>query len=447
MNVRVFGESHAPEIGVEIEGVGKGVEIDVEELQRFLDRRAPGNGQGGMSTPRKEPDRPVFESGVVVSERSDRSVASPLESGVVVSPLGKRLVTTGETIRAVIRNTNVRPQDYGNVITVPRPGHADYSSWIKYGKISTGGGKWSGRMTAPLCIAGGIALQMLAKAGVEVHARVVAVGGREIAPNGQDARSPMNALMQDTSEAIEKPAVGSAVSSKPPYQFCGNACRCNSGRAASMMPPLAPGLAIASSGKDAALEGVCPADDSVGAVVEVVATGVPQGLGDVGTDGLESKLSAAFFGIPAVKGVEFGDGFKLAEMHGSEANDAFVLAPAEGPVPKTEGSVPDEACLASSVSRPPRLASSVSRPPAPVTLRTNHCGGILGGISVGTPIVARLAFKPTPSISREQDSVDLETLKPVKLAIKGRHDRCVAFRAVPVVEAAMAIVLANELKS
>ena len=366
MNVRVFGESHAPEIGVEIGGVRKGVEIDVAELQRFLDRRAPGNGQGGMSTPRKEPDRPVFESGVVVSERSDRIVASPL-------------VTTGETIRAVIRNTNVRPQDYGNVITVPRPGHADYSSWIKYGKISTGGGKWSGRMTAPLCIAGGIALQMLARKGVEVHARVAEVGGREIALNGQDASSPLNA-----------------------------------------------------GGKDSALEGVCPADDSVGAVVEVVATGVPQGLGDVGTDGLESKLSAAFFGIPAVKGVEFGDGFKLAAMRGSEANDAFVLASAD-------------ARLSSSVSRPPCLSSSVSRPPASVTLRTNHCGGILGGISVGTPIVARLAFKPTPSISREQDSVDLETLKPVKLAIKGRHDRCVAFRAVPVVEAAMAVVLVTEM--
>ena len=375
MNVRVFGESHAPEIGVEIEGVRKGVAIDVDELQRFLDRRAPGNGQGGMSTPRKEPDRLEFESGVAVSERGDR---------IVASPLGNRLVTTGDTIRAVIRNTNVRPQDYGNVITVPRPGHADYSSWIKYGKISTGGGKWSGRMTAPLCIAGGIALQMLAKAGVEVRARVVAVGGRAIAPNGQDARSPMNACVQNV------------------------------------------------VWKDSALEGVCPADDSVGAVVEVVATGVPQGLGDVGTAGLESKLSAAFFGIPAVKGVEFGDGFRLAEMRGSEANDAFVLASAEASLP-------------SPASRPSRLASHVMRPPAPVTLRTNHCGGILGGVSIGMPIVARLAFKPTPSISREQDSVDLETLKPVKLAIKGRHDRCVAFRAVPVVEAATAVVLVTEM--
>ena len=295
MKIRIFGECHAPEIGVEIEGVPAGTVIDAVLLQAFMDRRAPGNGQGGMSTPRKEPDRVEFEIGVAVSERSDRIVASPLEN---------RLVTTGEMIRAVIRNTNIRPQDYGNVITVPRPGHADYSSWIKYGKISTGGGKWSGRMTAPLCIAGGIALQMLAKRGVSVAAKVLSVGGGKIDP-----------------ETL--------------------------------------------------------ADDSVGAVVEVVATGVPQGLGDVGTDGLESKLAAQFFGIPAVKGVEFGDGFKLAEMRGSEANDAFVLAEANAGLP-----------------------SSVSRPPVPVTLRTNHCGGILGGVSIGTPIVARLAFKPTPSIAK-----------------------------------------------
>ena len=325
MKIRIFGESHAPEIGVEIEGVPAGTVIDGNRLQAFLARRAPGNGQGGLSTPRKEPDIPEFERGV------------------------KDGVATGEMIRAVIRNTNIRPQDYGNVITVPRPGHADYSSWIKYGKISTGGGKWSGRMTAPLCIAGGIALQMLAKRGVSVAAKVLSVGGGKIDP-----------------ETL--------------------------------------------------------ADDSVGAVVEVVATGVPQGLGDVGTDGLESKLAAQFFGIPAVKGVEFGDGFKLAEMRGSEANDAFVLAEANAGLP-----------------------SSVSRPPVPVTLRTNHCGGILGGVSIGTPIVARLAFKPTPSIAKEQDSVDLQTLKLVKLAIKGRHDRCVAFRAVPVVEAAMAIVLVTEM--
>lgn len=317
MKLHIFGESHAPEIGVEIEGVPKGTVIDLDALQAFLDRRAPGNGQGGMSTPRKEPDKVEFDKGVVGG------------------------VATGETIRAVIRNTNTRPQDYANVTTVPRPGHADYASWLKCGKIPTGGGKWSGRMTAPLCIAGGIALQMLAKKGVTISSSVRRGHG------------------------------------------------------------------------DAAI----PAGDSVGGVVEVVATGFPAGYGDVGTDGLESKLAAAFFGIPAVKGVEFGAGFKLAEMLGSEANDVFEVKGAQG------SGIRDQ-----------------------VVLRTNHCGGILGGVSVGMPIVARLAFKPTPSISLEQDSVDLVTMTPAKIRVKGRHDRCVAFRGAVAAEAAMAIVLADELE-
>ena len=317
MKLHIFGESHAPEIGVEIEGVPKGTVIDLVALQAFLDRRAPGNGQGGMSTPRKEPDKVEFEKGVVGG------------------------VATGETIRAVIRNTNTRPQDYANVTTVPRPGHADYASWLKCGKIPTGGGKWSGRMTAPLCIAGGIALQMLAKKGVTI------------------------------SSSVRRGHGDSAI----------------------------------------------PVGDSVGGVVEVVATGFPAGYGDVGTDGLESNLAAAFFCIPAVKGVEFGAGFKLAEMLGSEANDVFEVKGDQG------SGIRDQ-----------------------VVLRTNHCGGILGGVSVGMPIVARLAFKPTPSISLEQDSVDLATMTPAKIRVKGRHDRCVAFRGAVAAEAAMAIVLADELE-
>ena len=318
MKLHIFGESHAPEIGVEIEDVPKGTVIDFNALQAFLDRRAPGNGQGGLSTPRKEPDKVEFDKGVVGG------------------------VATGETIRAVIRNTNTRPQDYANVATVPRPGHADYASWLKCGKIPTGGGKWSGRMTAPLCIAGGIALQMLAKKGVTI------------------------------SSSVRRGHGDSAI----------------------------------------------PVGDSVGGVVEVVATGFPAGYGDVGTDGLESKLAAAFFGIPAVKGVEFGAGFKLAEMLGSEANDVFEVKGDQG------SGIRDQ-----------------------VVLRTNHCGGILGGVSVGMPIVARLAFKPTPSISLEQDSVDLATMTPAKIRVKGRHDRCVAFRGAVAAEAAMAIVLADELEA
>ena len=317
MKLHIFGESHAPEIGVEIEGVPKGTVIDLDALQAFLGRRAPGNGQGGMSTPRKEPDKVEFDKGVVGG------------------------VATGETIRAVIRNTNTRPQDYANVTTVPRPGHADYASWLKCGKIPTGGGKWSGRMTAPLCIAGGIALQMLAKKGVTI------------------------------SSSVRRGHGDSAI----------------------------------------------PVGDSVGGVVEVVATGFPAGYGDVGTDGLESKLAAAFFGIPAVKGVEFGAGFKLAEMLGSEANDVFEVKGDQGSGIRVQ-----------------------------VVLRTNHCGGILGGVSVGMPIVARLAFKPTPSISLEQDSVDLATMTPAKIRVKGRHDRCVAFRGAVAAEAAMAIVLTDELE-
>lgn len=314
MEIRIFGESHAPEIGVEIEGVPKGTAIDVAGLQAFLDRRAPGNGQGGMSTPRKEPDKVEFESGVVNG------------------------VATGEMIRAVIRNTNTRPQDYANVQTVPRPGHADYASWLQCGQIPTGGGKWSGRMTAPLCIAGGIALQMLKRRGVTISSSVTRGRGNDEIPDG----------------------------------------------------------------------------DSVGGIVEVVATGFPAGYGDVGTDGLESKLAAAFFGIPAVKGVEFGDGFGLAGQLGSQSNDAFAISESGEPVKR-------------------------------VVLKTNHCGGILGGVSVGMPIVARLAFKPTPSIALEQDSVDLKTLTPAKITVKGRHDRCVAFRGAVAAEAAMSIVLATEL--
>lgn len=314
MEIRIFGESHASEIGVEIEGVPKGTAIDVAELQAFLDRRAPGNGQGGMSTPRKEPDKVEFESGVVNG------------------------VATGEMIRAVIRNTNTRPQDYANVQTVPRPGHADYASWLQCGQIPTGGGKWSGRMTAPLCIAGGIALQMLKRRGVTISSSVTRGRGNDEIPDG----------------------------------------------------------------------------DSVGGIVEVVATGFPAGYGDVGTDGLESKLAAAFFGIPAVKGVEFGDGFGLADQLGSQSNDAFAISESGEPVKR-------------------------------VVLKTNHCGGILGGVSVGMPIVARLAFKPTPSIALEQDSVDLKTLTPAKITVKGRHDRCVAFRGAVAAEAAMSIVLATEL--
>ena len=299
---RIFGESHGDEIGIEVKGMPR-IDVDMGKVAAFMARRS-------ANAPRHEPDVPVF-------------------------------VWDGDVMRATIRNVDQRPQDYANVRTVPRPGHADYSSWITTGGIPTGGGKWSGRLTAPLCAAGAVALQILSTRGISVAARVVECDGRK--------------------------------------------------------------------GGDPGMLADVPGDDSCGAVVEVVAEGVPAGLGDAGEDGLESKFARAFFGISAVKGVEFGDGFRLAAMRGSEANDAFTVVDGK------------------------------------VTLRTNRCGGILGGISIGMPIVARVAFKPTPSISREQDSVDLVTLKPVKLTIKGRHDKCVAFRGCPAVESAMALVILGEL--
>ena len=316
IKVRVFGESHAPEIGVEVEGFPKGEAIDIEKLQAFMDRRKPGNAIS--STKRREPDVPEITSGF------------------------KEGVTDGKLFRAVIKNVDRKSSDYENIKDVPRPGHADYTARVKYGPDydPTGGGPFSGRMTAPLCAAGAAALQILERRGVKITARVVSIGG---------AAEP-----EDMEEQIRM----------------------------------------------AAAEG-----DSVGGVIECAAEGVPAGLGGPMTDGIESAIAAAVFGIPAVKGIEFGAGFSAAAMRGSQNNDPFYVDSEDGKI-KTV---------------------------------TNNCGGILGGISDGMPIIFRVAVKPTPSISMEQDSVSLSKLENVKLSIKGRHDSCIVPRAVPVVEAVTAL--------
>ena len=314
--VAIFGESHAPAIGVEIEGVPAGAKIDGDALQAFLDRRAP--GRDAYSTARHEADVPEFLCGV------------------------KEGVATGAPLVAIIRNSDTRSKDYGNLANVPRPGHADYPAEVRFKghQDKAGGGHFSGRLTAPLCIAGGIALQLLARAGVTIEARAVRIGG-------------------ETDPEKMKDAIAAA-------------------RA----------------------EG-----DSVGGVVEATVKGLPVGVGDPMFGGLENRIAQAVFGIPAVKGIEFGEGFTAAELKGSENNDPYGIV---------EGQV---------------------------TPLTNHAGGILGGLSTGAPLVFRVAFKPTPSIAKEQDSVDLATLTPVKLVVKGRHDPCVVLRAVPCVEAAAAIAL------
>ena len=336
LTVAIFGQSHAPAIGVTIDGLPAGLPVDLDTLQQFLRRRAP--GQNAWSTPRKEADAPEILCG--------------LSNGR----------TCGAPLTAIIRNTNTRSGDYDNLRDTPRPGHADYTAQMKFSGAQdvAGGGHFSGRLTAPLCIAGGICLQLLKTQGITIRARIVSVGtvtddSPFLSPVGEKAF----------------PAVSDAA-------------------AAAMQAEIAAARADG---------------DSVGGVIECVVEGLPAGIGDPMFGGLENLISRAIFAIPAVKGIEFGAGFAAARMRGSENNDPF------------------------------RVENGV------VVTETNHCGGILGGISDGMPIVFRAAFKPTPSIARQQRSVSLGQMENKTLVIQGRHDPCIVPRAVPCVEAAAAIAV------
>ena len=340
LRLTIFGQSHSPAIGVTVEGIPAGQRIDLAELQRFLNRRAP--GRSDLATPRKEADVPEFLSGVVDG------------------------VTCGAPLTAIIRNTNTRSGDYSNLAHTPRPGHADYTAAVKYGGAQdvAGGGHFSGRLTAPLCIAGGICLQLLRREGISIVSRIAEIGGIEDRGelNGPTAEKPFP-VVDDAQGAKMREAIAAAKA-----------------------------------------EG-----DSVGGILEVAAFGLPAGLGDPMFGGMENRIAAIVFGIPAVKGVEFGEGFGAARLRGSENNDAFCIRDGRA------GTV------------------------------TNHCGGILGGITDGMPLRFRAAIKPTPSIFRPQQSVDLGTMQETALQIRGRHDPCIVPRAVPVLEAAAAIAIYDAL--
>ncbi len=350
IHVSVFGQSHSPAIGVVVDGLPAGERVDMEELGRFLKRRAP--GQNATSTPRKEADLPQFLSGLVDD------------------------VTCGAPLAALIENTNTRSQDYAQLRDKPRPGHADFTAQVKYGGFQdvAGGGHFSGRLTAPLCIAGGICLQILKRRGIEVAAHIASIAGeadRPFDPMGESVetldalkRAPFPVLDEKAGERMRKVIL------------------------------------------QAKEEG-----DSVGGVIECLVTGVPAGLGEPMFGGMENRLAAALFGIPAVKGVEFGAGFGVATMRGSENNDPFTVK---------DGKVVTE---------------------------TNHAGGILGGITNGMPLVFRLAVKPTPSIAKQQQTVSLSKKQVEELVVTGRHDPCIVPRAVPVVEAVTALVLTDLLFS
>ena len=329
LNIEIYGTSHGPCVGVRMRGLPAGLSFDVQRLQEFMERRAPGRDE--LSTSRRESDVPRFLSGVAATD------------------IATERVTDGGVIEAAIDNNDVRSQDYDAKATVPRPGHADYPAWVKYGEIESGGGAFSGRMTAPLCVAGGICLQILEEKGIEINARIASVG--DIENKGESAAEDIKKLIS----SVKK-------------------------------------------------EG-----DSIGGIIECEITGLPPGLGEPVFGSIESRICQAVFAVPGVKGIEFGAGFSAGRMKGSENNDEYEIRDGR------------------------------------VVTRSNNHGGILGGLSSGMPIVFRAAMKPTPSIAKEQESVDLETMEPAKLQVKGRHDPCIVPRAVPCMEAAAAIAISDIL--
>ncbi len=353
LRVSVFGQSHSKVIGCVIDDFPSGLEVDGQALAAFMARRAP--GQGAWATKRSEVDCVHLLSGISAEGR-----------------------TTGAPIALMIENTDTRPQDYSAMGKVPRPSHADLVAWRRWGDDwdRFGGGQFSGRLTAPLTAAGALASQWLAGRGVRVAAHLAEVAGIEDDPFA--ART----LDLPSRMALEEQMASLASRDFPTL----------SEKAATEMQD--------------AIQSAARKGDSVGGVIEVVATGVPGGLGEPMAMGVENQIAAALFGIPAVKGVEFGAGFEAARMRGSEHNDPYTLDARNEAVPGK-----------------------------------NDAGGILGGITTGAPLIVRLAVKPTASISKPQHSVDLETMEEVELEVRGRHDPCIAPRAVPVAEAVCALVL------
>ena len=338
----IFGQSHGKAIGMSLDGIPAGLPVDFNKLQAFLSRRAPGGHD--YDTPRKEADQPEFLSGIVTN------------------------YTCGAPIAAVIYNTNTRSGDYDNLKDCPRPGHSDYTAQMKYGGFqdAAGGGHFSGRLTAPLCIAGGLCKQWLEQKGIRIAAHIVSIGDVSDGPEHLDWVNPDFSKI-DTDFPVLNPEAGDKMKN-----------------------------AIT----QAKAEG-----DSLGGVIQCMITGMPVGIGGPMFAGMEGKIAQIIYGIPAVKGIDFGSGFYGSRMRGSQNNDPFAIENGE------------------------------------VVTKTNNAGGILGGITNGMPIVFRAAIKPTPSIALEQDSVNLSTMAPAKLRIHGRHDPCIVPRAVPVVEAAAAIAI------
>lgn len=349
IKISVFGESHGNAIGVVIDGLPAGKTLDIDKILHEMSRRAPGNDK--TATPRKEKDMPEILSGIV-----DNTL-------------------TGAPLAAIIRNTNTKSKDYSDIKRCPRPGHSDYPAFVKYNGFNdiAGGGHFSGRLTAPIVFAGAVCKQLLADKGIKVTAHIGSIGNvydesfdgcnipDELISRLLNSRFP---LIDENKEDDMRKVVSVAAEEK----------------------------------------------DSVGGTIECAVTGIGAGIGYPMFDGIEGRIAKAVFGIPAMKGIEFGKGFALSEMRGSESNDNFRY---------------DEN--------------------GNVYTKTNNCGGILGGITNGMPVTFKVAVKPTPSISQPQETINLETKKNDILEINGRHDPCIVLRAVPVIEAITAVTILDLL--
>lgn len=350
LRLSIFGESHGPAVGLVLDGLPAGEPIDNDALLLQMSRRAPGRDKS--STPRKEADTPRILSGLLDG------------------------VTTGAPLCILIENTNTRSKDYGSLKRIPRPGHSDYAAYLKYAGYNDirGGGHFSGRLTACLCAAGAVCRQILSRRGIRIAGHVASIG------------PVRDSLFPETDIPIELME-----------------------RLSSVYFP------VIDTEKENAMRDVIEEArmslDSMGGVVECAVTGMPGGLGGPLFGGVESLLSSILFGIPAVKGVEFGSGFGAAQKRGSENNDPYRYV---------DGSV---------------------------KIVKNSAGGILGGITTGAPILFRIALKPTSSIAREQESVDLTAGENTLLSVHGRHDPCVVPRAVPVAESAAAVAMLELLLS
>ena len=346
LRLTVFGESHGPAIGGVLDGLPSGIVIDMDAIGRQMARR---RASGGISTSRKEADIPEILSGVYNGR------------------------TTGTPLAFAIRNTNVRRKDYDALQDVPRPSHADYSGHVRYKGYEdrSGGGHFSGRLTAVLTAAGAIAEEMLKEKGIRIGTHIRRIGKIEDEPFKEDRLDEQLQILADKTFPVLSDYAGTQM------QQCIL-------EAASQM-------------------------DSVGGIVETVIYGLDAGYGEPLFDSLESRLAHAVFSVPAVKGIEFGAGFALADMTGSEANDPFVV-------------------------RDGRICTE-----------TNNSGGINGGISNGMPILFRTVLRPTPSIGIVQKSVHMDSLRDTALTIEGRHDPCIVHRACPVIDAMTALVIADTL--